>query len=113
MSQADPWKAEALGSGKFRLTNVSGAKLVMITLTPDGATNVEVEGYVAGDPHAVPKPIDAGESFIAAVRGKGVRVTATSPPSMTHVYWDFVPSRSLSSEPTPTRLGRVGVLLSL
>lgn len=84
-----PWKAESIGSGKFRFTNVSGGKLGMIVLTPVDLTEVRVEDGVRDDPHVVPKPIDAGESFVAVVRGKGVRVTATAVPSMTNVYWDL------------------------
>lgn len=62
----------------------------MITLTPFGATDVEVEG--SPEPHIVPAPVDAGASFVAVVRGNGVRITATAVPSMTHTYSDFVPA---------------------
>lgn len=61
----------------------------MITLTPFGATHAEVEG--SPEPHTVPTPVDAGASFVAVVRGEGVRITVTELPSMTHTYSDFVP----------------------
>jgi len=87
--QQGPWSAEDLGGGRFRFKNMSGGKLAMIALSPIGATQVRVEDGIEDDPHTVPAPVDAGESFIALVRGQGMRVTATAVPSMTHVYWDF------------------------
>lgn len=62
----------------------------MATLTPFGATHVKVED--SPEPHIVPAPVDAGASFVAVVRGSGVRITATAVPSMTHTYSDFVPA---------------------
>lgn len=62
----------------------------MIALRPFGATHVEVEG--SPEPHIVPGPVDAGASFVAVVRGRGVRITATAVPSMTHTYSDFMPA---------------------
>jgi hypothetical protein len=44
------------------------------------------------NPHIVTAPVDAGASFVAVVRGSGVRITATAAPSMTHTYSDFVPA---------------------
>lgn len=89
MTTTEPWTAEPIGDGKFKFTNVSGGRLAMITLTPVQATRVEVEGFVAGDPHSVPSPVDAGESFIATVRGPGVQVNATAVPAMRYVYWSL------------------------
>lgn len=88
---ADPWKAEQLGSGRFRFTNVSGGKLVAVVLAPSAdGTEVVVEDGVSDDPWVVPAPVDAGESFIAVVRGAGVRITAsTPPPRMNHLYWEM------------------------
>ena len=84
-----PWSAIPLGANRYRFTNASGGRLAMITLTPFGATHAEVEG--SPEPHTVPTPVDAGASFVAVVRGEGVRITATELPSMTHTYSDFVP----------------------
>ncbi len=61
----------------------------MITLSPHGATQVKVEDSV--DPHTVPAPVDAGDSFVALVRGRGMRITATAVPSVTYIYLDFAP----------------------
>jgi tetratricopeptide (TPR) repeat protein len=85
-----PWSAIPLGANRYRFTNASGGRLAMITLTPFGATHVEVED--SPEPHTVPTPVDVGASFVAVVRGKGVRITATVVPSMTHTYSDFVPA---------------------
>lgn len=85
-----PWSAIPLGANRYRFTNASGGCLAMIALTPFGATHVEVEE--SPEPHIVPAPVDAGDSFIAVVRGSGVRVTATAVPSMTHTYTDFAPT---------------------
>lgn len=85
-----PWSAIPLGANRYRFTNASGGRLAMIALTPFGATHVEVED--SPEPHVVPAPVDAGASFVAVVRGSGVRITATSVPSMTHTYSDFVPA---------------------
>jgi hypothetical protein len=85
-----PWSATLLGANRYRFTNTSGGRLAMITLTPFGATQVEVED--SPEPHTVPAPVDAGTSFVAVVRGRGVRITATAVPSMTHTYSDFVPA---------------------
>jgi len=57
---------------------------------PFGATQVEVED--SPEPHTVPALIDAGDSFVAMVRGRGVRITATAMPSMIYVYSDFEPA---------------------
>lgn len=89
---AEPWKSEALGAGRFRFTNTSGGKLAMIVLAPVSGAEVRVENGVAEDPHVVPAPVDAGDSFVAVVRGAGVRITATAPPSMQHVYWELAVS---------------------
>ena len=86
---AEPWKSEALGSGRFRFTNTSGGKLAMVVLSPVSGAEVRVEDGVAEDPHVVPVPVDAGGSFVAVVRGAGVRITATAPPSMQNVYWEL------------------------
>ena len=85
-----PWSAIPLGANRYRFTNASGGRLAMIVLTPFGATHVEVED--SPEPHIVPAPVDAGASFVAVVRGRGVRITATAVPSMTHTYSDFVPA---------------------
>jgi tetratricopeptide (TPR) repeat protein len=85
-----PWSAARLGEGRYRFTNTSGGRLAMITLAPFGATQVRVED--SPEPYTVPAPIDAGDSFVAVVRGKGMRITATALPSMTHVYSNFVPA---------------------
>lgn len=85
-----PWSAIQLGANRYHFTNVSGGRLAMITLTPFGATHVEVED--SPEPHTVPVPIDAGASFVAVVRGRGARITATAVPSMTNTYSDFVPA---------------------
>jgi tetratricopeptide (TPR) repeat protein len=85
-----PWSATPLGANRYRFTNASGGRLAMIALTPFGATHVEVED--SPEPHIVPAPVDAGASFVAVVRGSGVRITATAVPSMTHTYSDFVPA---------------------
>lgn len=85
-----PWSAIALGANRYRFTNASGGRLAMIALTPFGATHVEVED--SPEPHTVPAPVDAGASFVAVVRGRGARITATAVPSMTHTYSDFVPA---------------------
>ncbi|WP_273735410.1 tetratricopeptide repeat protein [Mycolicibacterium septicum] len=84
-----PWSAIPLGANRYRFTNTSDERLAMITVTPFGATQVEVED--SPGPHVVPKPVDAGASFIAVVRGRGVRITATAVPSMVHIYLDFTP----------------------
>lgn len=86
-----PWAAAPLGGNRYRFTNATGGKLAMIVLAPIGATKAKVEDGVDIDPHAVPAPVEAGDSFDATVRGLGVRITATAVPSMTHVYWDFAP----------------------
>ena len=85
-----PWSAVPLGANRYRFTNASGGRLAMIALRPFGATHVEVEG--SPEPHIVPGPVDAGASFVAVVRGRGVRITATAVPSMTHTYSDFMPA---------------------
>ncbi|HEY6649467.1 MAG TPA: hypothetical protein VI217_20480 [Mycobacterium sp.] len=61
----------------------------MIVLAPVGGAEAKVEDGIEDDPHAVPAPVDAGGSFVALVRGAGVRITATAVPSMTHVYWEL------------------------
>ncbi|WP_418005171.1 hypothetical protein ACNO8X_10160 [Mycobacterium sp. PDNC021] len=86
---SDPWTAEHIGSGRFRFTNVSGGRLAMIILSPIGDAEVEVEEGVESEPHIVPAPIDNGGSFVAVLRGAGVRVTATELPSMTDRYWEL------------------------
>ncbi|CDM77200.1 Regulatory protein AfsR [Mycobacterium marinum] len=86
---ARPWSAIPLGANRYRFTNTSGGRLAMITLMPFGATQVEVED--SPEPHVVPAPVDAGASFVAVVRGRGVHITATAVPSMAHTYSDFVP----------------------
>ena len=86
---ADPWEAEPIGSGKYRFTNISGGNLGMVVLSPVDGTEVKVEDGVPDDPHVVPKPVSAGESFVAVVRGIGVRVTATAVPSMANVFWEL------------------------
>ena len=88
-AQRGPWSAESLGDGHFRFTNTSSGTLAMITLYPIGAAQVKVEDGVDDDPHVVPASVAAGGSFIALVRGRGMRVTATAMPSMTNVSWDF------------------------
>ncbi|OHU79015.1 tetratricopeptide repeat protein [Mycobacteroides chelonae] len=85
-----PWSAIPLGANRYRFTNASGGRLAMIALVPFGATHVEVED--SPEPHTVPAPVDAGASFVAVVRGQGVRITATAVPSMAHTYSDFVPA---------------------
>lgn len=55
----------------------------------DRFDEVSVEGGVPDDPYIFPAPVDAGSSFIAVVRGDGVRVTATAVPSMQNMYWQF------------------------
>lgn len=85
-----PWSAIPLGANRYRFTNTSGGRLAMVTLTPSGATHVEVED--SPEPHIVAAPVDAGASFVAVVRGQGVRITATGVPSMTPTYSDFVPA---------------------
>ena len=85
-----PWSAIPLGANRYRFTNTSGGRLAMIALMPFGATHVEVED--SPEPHIVPAPVDAGGSFVAVVRGRGMRVTATALPSMTPTYSDFVPA---------------------
>lgn len=85
-----PWSAIPLGANRYRFTNTSGGRLAMITLMPFGATQVEVED--SPEPHTVPVPVDAGASFVAVVRGRGARITATAVPSMTHIYSDFSPA---------------------
>jgi tetratricopeptide (TPR) repeat protein len=84
-----PWTAEPLGSDRFRFTNTSGLRLAMVVLTPANGTAVRVEDGVADDPHVVPVPVNAGSNFIALVRGRGLRITATAVPSTRNVYWDF------------------------
>ena len=85
----EPWSAEAVGGGRYRFTNTFGGKLVMITLQPVGTTEVSVEGHILDDPHAVPAPVDAGDSFVATVRGPGVQITATDPSTMRHYHWSL------------------------
>jgi hypothetical protein len=85
-----PWSAAPLGANRYRFTNTSGRRLAQITLAPFGATQVEVED--SPEPHTVPAPIDAGDSFVAMVRGRGARITATAMPSMMYVYSDFAPA---------------------
>ncbi len=84
-----PWTAARLGENRYQFTNTSGAKLAQITLAPHGATQVKVDDSPV--PHTVPAPVDAGDSFVAVVRGRGMRITATAMPSMTYIYWDFAP----------------------
>jgi hypothetical protein len=86
--------------------NTSGRRLAQITLAPFGATQVEVED--SPEPHTVPAPIDAGDSFVAMVRGRGMRITATAMPSTMYVYSDFVPrlttpqSAAMTSRSSPS-----------
>ena len=56
------------------------------TLSPLGATHVQVEE--SPDSYTVPAPVDAGDTFVAVVRGRGLRVNATALPSLTYMYWD-------------------------
>lgn len=88
----DPWKAEPLGEGRFRFTNMSGRKLAMITLSPVQGAEVRVEDGTPLDELAVPHPVNSGASFTAVVRGAGVRVTATAVPAMEPVYWELAVS---------------------
>lgn len=83
-----PWSMNPLGANRYRFTNASGGRLAMIALTPFGATQIEVED--SPEPHTVPAPVEAGASFVAVVRGSGVRITATAVPSMRDIYSDFV-----------------------
>jgi len=85
-----PWSAILLGANRYRFTNASGGRLARITLTPFGETYAEVED--SPELHTVPLPVDAGASFVAVVRGSGVRITATAVSSMAHTYSDFVPA---------------------
>ena len=86
----DPWTTARLGENRYRFTNTSGVKLPQITLAPHGATQVKVED--SPEPHTVPTSVDAGDSFVAVVRGRGMHITATAMPSMTYVYSDFAPA---------------------
>lgn len=61
----------------------------MVVLAPIEGSEVVVEDGVAADAHVVPAPVDAGGSFVAVVRGAGVRVTATAVPSMGHVFQEL------------------------
>lgn len=74
-----PWAGAILANDRYRFTNISGGRLAQITVDPCGDTTIEVEGSV--DPHTVPAPLDDGESFVATIRGEGVRITATRIPS--------------------------------
>lgn len=85
-----PWSATPLGANRYRFTNVSDRRLAMIVLSPFDATHVEVE--TSPDPRTVPVPVDPGASFVAVVRGTGVRITATAVPGMAHIYTDFTPA---------------------
>jgi tetratricopeptide (TPR) repeat protein len=85
-----PWTAARLGENRYRFTNTSGLKLAQITLAPYGATQVKIED--SPEPHTVPAPIYAGDSFVAVVRGRGMRITARALPSMTYVNSDFAPA---------------------
>jgi hypothetical protein len=90
MSQ-QPWSAESLGDDRYRFTNTSGGKLGMIVLLADGSTEVAVEGAKI-DPDTVDAPVDAGDSFIASVKGRGVQINATAVPAMANVIWKFTTS---------------------
>jgi hypothetical protein len=85
-----PWTAARLGENRYRFTNTSGVRFAQITLAPYGAAQVKIED--SPEPHTIPAPIDAGDSFVAVVRGRGMRITATALPSMTYVYSDFAPA---------------------
>ncbi|AMO62349.1 Regulatory protein AfsR [Mycolicibacterium phlei] len=85
-----PWSATTLEPDRYRFTNTSGGRLAQITLAPFGATQVMVEN--SPDPHIVPEPVANGGSFVAVVRGRGMRITATAMPSMVPVYLDFSPA---------------------
>jgi tetratricopeptide (TPR) repeat protein len=78
-----PWAGAVLANNRYRFTNISGGRLAQITVDPYGSTVIEVEG--SPDPHVVAAPLDDGGSFVAVIRGGGVRITASSMPSMTPV----------------------------
>jgi tetratricopeptide (TPR) repeat protein len=78
-----PWSAAELANYRYRFTNISGGRLVAVTIDPYGATVIEVEG--SPDPHVVPAPIGDGGSFVAVIRGTGGIIRATRVPSMTNV----------------------------
>jgi hypothetical protein len=82
----DPWTTARLGENRYRFTNTSGRGLAQITPSPLGATHVQVEE--SPDSYTVPAPVDAGDTFVAVVRGRGLRVNATALPSLTYMYWD-------------------------
>lgn len=86
MAQSDPWKAETLGEGRYKFTNVSGRKLGAISVMPFPGGEAEVEG--ASHPYSLPTPVEPGKSFVAKVRGS-VRITGTVPVTMENVFWKF------------------------
>ncbi len=77
------WGGAILANNRYRFTNISGGRLTQITVDPCGSTVIEVEG--SPDPHAVPAPLEDGGSFVAVIRGEGVRITARNTRSTTPV----------------------------
>ncbi|MBY0287497.1 MAG: tetratricopeptide repeat protein [Mycobacteriaceae bacterium] len=98
-----PWAAASLGNNRYRFTNTSGGRLAMIVLTPAGATQAKVIDGVDSDPHVVPAPIQAGDSFDATVRGPGVRIMATAVPSEPSDRTTVISAVQMASRMTPDR----------
>lgn len=88
MTTTEQWDARHLADDRYEFVNVSGSRLAMITLSPIGGSFVAVEGSQI-DPHAVESAVDAGASFVASVRGAGVRIMATDVARGTHTPWEF------------------------
>ncbi|MGC0363277.1 hypothetical protein ABH922_001261 [Rhodococcus sp. 27YEA15] len=83
---ADPWSVEVV-DGKYRLTNITGAKAAMITIQGLGTRYNE----------AVPHPIENG-AYFDLTPGAGVSTYrlfwVTIDPPKRQYEWDYTPSAS-------------------
>lgn len=76
MTNTEPW-AVSIEGGKFRFTNATDKRAVMVTLQGVGSDLTD----------AVPAPVEPGESFDVKLRsGAGVRINWTTLPSKHHTW---------------------------
>ncbi|WKX00960.1 hypothetical protein Q3O43_11995 [Rhodococcus aetherivorans] len=79
MTNTEPW-AVSIEDGKFRFTNATNERAVMVTL----------QGVGSDLDDAVPAPVGPGESFDVKLRdGAGVRINWSTTPPMRHHTWVY------------------------
>ncbi len=76
MTNTEPW-AVSIDGGKFRFTNATDERAVMVTL----------QGVGSDYQDAVPAPVNPGESIAVKITGgAGVRINWTTLPTRHHTW---------------------------